>query len=215
MITIVRAVSGTPPSSSSRGKTPSTQCLGQDPLQDQQRQLAGRNDGEQNRGQHPPRGRSRNVSRVEKAASNPTVVSAARRPQVDRGGLTEDELSQALGDVGHVSNIHFEVLKPLPQEVIPNVRCADVGFDARLTGALNGSERPPDLCLSGGFRELLHRMPVEIATRKVHAGIVSGGGRGEGSAPPGSRARRKRLQSVIAQRRRLEMLLPTEAWSVA
>ena len=98
------------------------------------------------------------------------------RPQVDAGGVGEDEAPCAAGEPRTVRHVGLEVGSALPDQVVAHVGGAVAGRLqlGGLPGALHAAKGHAELGLPGGLRQLLHRLPVAVPAEEIHSPVHAG-----------------------------------------
>ena len=134
--------------------------------------------------------------RVGEADAEKQDGQQADRPEVDGGGVGEDEASYATKETGTVRHVGLEIGAAPADEMV-----ADVGRPARaaalagLARALHRPEGHPELAVPGAVGQVLHGLAVAVAAQEVH--------------PPVDRGRVP-LQHSLDEAHRLEVLAPVE-----
>jgi hypothetical protein len=98
------------------------------------------------------------------------------RSEVEGRRLAEQEAPEALARPRVIGDVDLESAPALTDQVV-----SDVGGERRkavahgvLAGALDGSERHPDLGFAVGLGQLFDGVPVAVAAAELHASVDAG-----------------------------------------
>ena len=128
---------------------------------------------------------------------DPESGEQGARAEVDWRGMLEHQLRQSLPEGRVVSHVVFEFTTTASDQVVADVRRPRIGAQPlrRLARALDGAQGDPHLGFAGGVGQRLHRVPVAVAARELHAAVDAG---------------RVALEDALDQTHVLDVLVPVD-----
>ena len=169
-MTIVRASSGIDVEVEPR-QAPRRNHVADDPLDDLDRQFAGRDRGEQSQPDQHRAACAVRSGKQERGGDEPDG-SEGNGSQVDRRRVAEAQAPNPEAQARHPADAALELTASAADQVEADVSAAFAGRALRnLPRALDGLERHAKLRLAGGFGQFLHRVPVAIPAAEIHAAV--------------------------------------------
>ncbi len=166
-----------------------------DPLQDLNREFAGRHDREQRQHQEPCGARPLEV-RVDQRGRDQQHRPGRDGPEIPGCPIPEEPAARTLAEARRPLEVDLELPAPSSDQVVPDVRGACLRrLVGREPGSLHRPQRDAHLALARGFRQFLDRIAIAVAAREVH---------------PPEHAGRVTLQHLLDEAHALEELTPVE-----